>query len=273
MASGQDLINMEIVDSDIPQGTDWSSADYMFEDTHSWSDSLLRCYVRPPIDQFKKYKFVYEPDTLKQIEVKTKAAEHALKYVQEKYDSRHATKNANTRHRELFFARANYFFCCLRTFHPLTLHCKCESFAKFYKTAGIYSCPFSKGAVKWRNHYRLDFFSDDFTKVCCNLNKPQQLGVLNQHLMRVRDEYLFHEGVMKYYQFCHKHLPSVAKFYAEKINYVTTIHTKKDNFDVDPTQWETVLYSGNGDDDDDGSSPLPTEILVNNQEPEIIPRK
>ena len=104
---------MEVTDSDILPPPDWSSIDYIFEDHESWKSSLHLCYSKIPFDQFKKFKFVYEPDTCQQSKIKTHAAERALAFVMEKYDLKHADSYQDPRHREMIYSRANYFFAVL----------------------------------------------------------------------------------------------------------------------------------------------------------------
>ena len=152
----------EVSDSDLVSEPDWSSSLYLHEDKETWSKSLEKCYVKVPSD-FRHFSFVFDPDTTDQISVKTKAAESAISFVMENYDKKFANGQSNEMHREVLNSRVTKFFCCLRTYHPLTLHLKVRNFDKLYHKCCFYSCPFGKGAKLWRIHHGIDYFGSGFT--------------------------------------------------------------------------------------------------------------
>ena len=120
-------LDSEILDSDILPRADWSHPDYIFENDESWTLSLKKCYNKFPEEQVtESLRFVYDHDTTDEIRVKTAAAEKAFVYFMEKYDSCQIEHPNPERHREMIHSRANLFFCCLRTYHPLTIHYKCK---------------------------------------------------------------------------------------------------------------------------------------------------
>ena len=135
--------------NDFVEEVDWSSTRFLFEDAAAWKESLDLCYVAPPTSVFNQHSFVYEPDTVEQIKVKTAAAEEALRFFMSKYDKKYDNGSSNMTHRNMAYSRASYFFCCLRTFHPLTLHLKVKGFVDKYPNVSMYSCPFSRGALNW----------------------------------------------------------------------------------------------------------------------------
>ena len=116
------MSSQEVLDGDILPETDWSLPDFTFEDNESWTKSLKKCYNIFPHNEMAKFEFVFTHDSVEQIYVKTSAAEKALAFFMKKYDNWKTKHPNDPKHREMMFSQANKFFCCLRTFHPLTLH-------------------------------------------------------------------------------------------------------------------------------------------------------
>ena len=71
----------------------------MFEDAAAWKESLDLSYVAPPTSVFNQHSFVYEPDTVEQIKVKTDSAEEALRFFMSKYDKKYDNGSSNLAHR------------------------------------------------------------------------------------------------------------------------------------------------------------------------------
>ena len=208
----------EVSDADFVDHPDWSSSLYINEDKATWTKSLEKCYVKLPND-FKHFPFVLDPDTSDQMSIKTNAAENAINFMMDNYDKKYDDGGNNSQHREMLQSRVNKFFCCLRTYHPLTLHLKVKDFEKFFTKSCFYSCPFGKGAKSWRVHHRIDYFGDGVTKVKCNCGKPFQISQLTYHLNSHSnsDTFLFHKAVMHYYKECFAELPKKALKIAEQV--------------------------------------------------------
>ena len=71
--------------SDFIESPKWASDEFIFEDEDEWKQSIDRCYTMIPTKTFKRFKFVYMPDSNDQIGVKMIAAETALEFVMEQY--------------------------------------------------------------------------------------------------------------------------------------------------------------------------------------------
>ena len=244
----------EVSDADFVDQPDWSSSLYIYEDKTSWAKSLEKCYVKLP-NAFKHYPFVLDPDTHDQMSIKTNAAENAINFIMDSYDKKFDDAENYEKYREMLHSRANKFFCCIRTYHPLTLHLKVKDFDKFFTKACFYSCPFGKGAKSWRVHHGIDFFGDDVTKVKCNCGKPFQISQLTYHLNSHSnsDTFLFHKAVMLYYQECYAKLPEMALKYAEMVGeYSADIFDNDKNKDgIYANTCEYDLHDSDYDDEEE----------------------
>ena len=148
---------------------DWSSEDYIFEDKESWRNSLDPCYPKLPVPEFKKYEFVYTPDSQKQLAIKLDVADYALKSLLTKYDINYENDANKETHRPLFLNQMNNFFCSLRMFHPLTVHTKCDDFHTVCKTVQIYTCPLGRGAQRWRKKIILTLYRENVCVLAISL--------------------------------------------------------------------------------------------------------
>ena len=152
---------------------EWASDCYYFEDEEEWKKSINRCYTSVPTKILKRFKFVYMPDNDDQIGAKTVAAEEAFDYVMAQYDKIYDSDPKYNEHQKIFYSMMYHFFACLRTFHPLTMHLKVKDFNKSFASCNFYSCPFGKGAEKWRRHHGLKYLTGSMLNMQCQCNKPQ----------------------------------------------------------------------------------------------------
>jgi len=74
---------------------------------------------------------MFKPDTSEQLHIKTVAAEKEMQFVMDEYDKNLLSLLDNDSRHQMFPSRANYFFCCIRSFHPLTMHLKVKNFAQY----------------------------------------------------------------------------------------------------------------------------------------------
>ena len=210
-----DPVDFEVEACDVVDDVDWDNDDYNVTDQQKWVDSVYRCYDYPPKDQnkkdvLKKYRFCFTPDTEEQREVKTAAAQEAVAFVMDEFDKEYDEVPLTETLRGAIYSQADRLFCCLRTFHPLTLHLKCREFKKYYHQAAVYNCPFAGQASRWREYHGLSYLVSGKTAEACSCKKPQQLGSLTTHLARFVSSFHFHAGVHRYLQYCEEHLPNLA---------------------------------------------------------------
>ena len=259
-------------DSDKLEPAVWDDPLYVYEDKDSWNESLLRCYSKKKTPKdLSKCHFVQTPDSAEERGVKNKAAQTALKYVMSLYD--HSQKEGKQLPpRDIYFARANLFFCCLRTFHPLTLHMKVTGFINHYKTFCIFSCPLNKAAESWRTYHGLHFLNEggDF-HINCTCGNVLTGPAIDYHAKNGNDEYSFHKGIKVYYKECFKSLQNVANKYVKETgegcykistclpklppgqSYLNISGFESNATGAEDDHGVVPDYDGTSEDDDDGS--------------------
>jgi len=247
---------------------EWDDDSLKFESNKEWIESLERCYSRPPYDELKRYKFVYKPDGVQQREIKSKAAENALTFLMSKYDLDYEKDPNYSTQRPIFYGQMYYFFSCLRSFHPLTMHTKCKDFKDNYSKAQMNACPFGIGADQWRKHYKLDFLSNSQHYYLCRCQKPQQLKFMTTHLLRENDKFHLHEAVHQYVVECEKKLIKVSQYYVDRDDYSATIR-RMDDSGPNPYDFNSDLDPDYDDDDVEDAEDFQTSLV--NDDSIVIP--
>ena len=149
---------------------DWNKNVFRATTQDDWCASIHRCYDNLPKEALKKFKFVYTMDTDKQWEIKTDAAYHALSFILDKFDEDYACALDSEKYRRALQTQAEHYFCCLRTFHPLTMHTRVVGFEEHFNDANLFTCPFGQSASKWRRYYSVEFIVDGKVTKACSCN-------------------------------------------------------------------------------------------------------
>ena len=244
---------------------DWNGKPFKIQNQKDWWDSVHRCYTNLPKETLKRFKFVYKMDTEEQTEVKTKAAVHAYSWVMDKFDEEFSDIECDDV-RAMVESQADYFFCCLRTFHPITMHCKVLDFEQEYPNAQLYVCPFGKGAAKWRTCYSLEYLVEGKACESCEYDKPQTIADVRTHLNRYGAMFFLHEGVGQYVKYCEEHLIDLAPQVVDRKHGNRIIRTlKSDNNKVNLNYLNASETTSQGTGDTLSTSDPPAEIICDNK--------
>ena len=111
---------------------DWNGNPFQIKSEKEWRESVERCYTKVPSGTLKRFRFVYNIDSDDQREVKTQAAIHAYNWVMDNFDKEFSQIPNHDDVRSMLESQVNYLFCCIRTFLPLTTHCKVLEFEDEY---------------------------------------------------------------------------------------------------------------------------------------------
>ena len=160
-----------------------------------------------------------------------------------------------------------HFFACLRTFHPLTMHLKVKDFTKSFPSCNFFSCPFGKGAAKWRKHHGLKFLTGTTINMACNYRKPQQYGAIKSHFQKDSSNFKLHIAVNVYLSACTKNLQHYQQFYAERDSYRVMIHSFKSRGNRLPSKFsDSEEESSRGSEEDYNDLTIP----VSDKLPDMI---
>ena len=140
---------------------------------------------------------------------------------------------------------------------------KTRDFITTYPAACMTSCPFGRGASRWREHYGLKFLTGNLINVGCSCNKPQQFMAMKSHLQKQSSNFSLHRAVNIYVSEAAKLLSNCESFYIEIDECIATICSLKPN----PNLRGKHSNEEEEDDDDDSSASMrldPMNIIQTN---------
>ena len=244
---------------------DWRDNQFKIKNEAEWRESVHKCYTKVPKETLQRFKFVYNMDTEEQQDVKSQAAIHAYHWVLDEFDKDFSQASNRDEVKSMLESQVNYFFCCLRTFLPITTHCKVDDFENEYPQIPLYICPFGRGAANWRKRFKLEYLVDGKASEACDCCKADTIAGLRSHLNNYGGMFSLHEAVGQYLEYCDNNLTAIAP------QVVVKKHGKRIIKDVRPdtlANLNTTSSEGSHQTTDHSTSPSeepPNEIICDHQ--------